>query len=229
MAYSYVGSGSAGNAASGTALSVAATFTGGEHVFVKTTRSGASTETITDGTNTYSLIAGSQVTDVAGDVQSIYECQSVAAGSVTIIQMLGTAQTFRGIQWISYSGLMGGAAALGNLQVAPGGGTDAATSGTFTPSGQPALLLGWIYDFDTFGLAIAAGTGFTSRDTYPDESLANGGSSMAADKRLTSTSSVAATFTVGSGGGDTMITYAIFCLESTGGGTNSDDDQIITT
>lgn len=229
MTYSYGQSFSAGNSGTGTVLSDGVTYVGGERSWIRTTRGGATTEDITDGTNVYTLLPGSMVTDFAGDVQGIYECPSCAAGTVTVFQTLGSDQIFRGIQGITYFGLTGSAAALGNFQFGPGGGTDQATSGSFTPSGQPAVLVAWIYDFDTYALAIAAGTGFTPRDTYPDESLANGTSSMVADKRLTSTSSVAATFTLGSGGGDNTITYAIFCLESTGGGTNSDDDQIITT
>ncbi len=213
MAYAYVGSFDNGDSSSGTTLSVSSvTYGAGEHVFIRTTRSTGGTETISDGTNTYTQI-GSSVTSTGGDVVTHYECVSTVAGTYTVTQTLGTAAAFRGIQGLRYTGLTGSSTHVGQAQTGIGTGTDAVTSTNLTPASQPGLLIGWLYDFNGSGASVA-GTGFTSRATFPTEAAANGSASRAEDRRLTSTAAVAGTFTLTATTGN-LVTSAIWCAEAT--------------
>lgn len=212
MAYAYSNSFDNGNSASGTTLTVSVTYTAGEHVFIRSTRGSlGGTETITDGTNTYTAI-GSSVT-TPGDTITHYECVSTAAGTFTVTQTLSAAAAFRGIQGLRYTGLANSTSLhVGQLQSPPPTTTDATTSGNLTPGSQPGILIGWAYDFNGSG-STAAGTGFTSRATFPTEATANGSASRAEDKRLTSTAAVAATFTTPDTTGN-VVTSAIWCAEA---------------
>jgi len=210
--YSYAGSFDAGNSASGTTLTVSATYTAGEHVFIRAIRGSlGGTETITDGTNTYTAI-GSSVT-TPGDTITHYECVSTAAGTFTVTQTLSAAAAFRGIQGLRYTGLDTSTSLhAGQFQSPPPTTTDATSSGNLTPSSQPGILIGWSYDFNGSGSTVA-GTGFTSRSTFTTEAAANGSASRAEDQRLTSTAAVAATFTTPGATGN-VITSAIWCAEA---------------
>lgn len=207
----FVGSFDAGDSDSGTLLDVEVTYEEGEHVFIRCTRGSAgTTETVTDGTNVYTQI-GSSVTAGSGDIVTHYECVSTVAGTFTVTQTLGTAAAFRGIQGMRYTGLSGWSIHVGQSQSGIGTGIDAVTSGNLTPTSQPGLLIGWHYDFNNGGAAVA-GTGFTSRATFPTEAAANGSASRAEDKRLTSAAAVAATFTL-TGATGALVTSAIWCAE----------------
>jgi hypothetical protein len=204
--------GSNGNTASGTTLTVNPTYTSGDTVFIWTSCNGApTTQTITDGTNTYTQI-GSSITAGGGDVVAVFQCISAAAGSPTVTMTIGTARAFRQIGYIRYSGLTGSATQAGQFQGAPGTGTNAITSGNVTISSQPALLLGISYDFN--GSTITAGTGFTSRGAMTTGDAINGTASLFEDLRKTNTTATAATFTTVAGGASNFITFGIWCAES---------------
>lgn len=213
MTYSITGFGSNGNAASGTSLAVSTTYAAGDHAYVFTSRGGASTETITDGVNTYTQI-GSNVTIASGDIIAIWECGSTAAGTVNVTQTLGTARAFRAIGVVRVTGVSTGASVgIGQAQTAPGTGADLVTSTVLTPASQPAMLLGISCDFS--GSAVTAGTGFNNVGTFATADTANATLTRIEDKRLTSTSNVAATFTgTGGGGTDNFGTFAI-CIPET--------------
>lgn len=214
MAYAYIAEVDNGASATGTSLTVSATYTAGDRVIVKTTRSTpGTTETITDGTNTYNLVGG--ITLGVGDRQNVYECLSAAAGTFTVAQTLGTTSTFRGIQVARYSGLSTSVASqiVSAYQAGPGTVADAVSSGNITPASQPGAVIGWSYNVDGGGLA--AGTGYASRATFPTEAAANGSSSRLEDKRVTATTATPATFTL-SVATNNVATFALFIPEPAG-------------
>jgi hypothetical protein len=78
-----------------------------------------------------------------------------------------------------------------NAQTAPGTGTDAVTSTTVTISTVPALLAGFAFFDSQSGVGTITGTGFAGRGL----SSASNAYIWGEDRRITSASSVAATFT----------------------------------
>lgn len=106
-------------------------------------------------------------------------------------------------------------------QASPGSGSNLVTSGN-TPalSTQPAALIGFS-QADNTANGYTVGTGFTSRGNLWDYNSDNDGGTMffafTEDKRLTSTSAVAATFTNSGGGGDEFNTIAAVFKETGGG------------
>ena len=202
----------AGASASGASISVSRTYTGGERAVVWVTVGGASTITVTDGTNTYTQV-GSQVTASSGDVQAVFECASCAAGTFTVQANFGTSNAFRGIAVHRFSGLTGSGSLVGAAQTAPGTGADGLSSGNLTPASQPALLLGIATDFN--GSTVNVGTGFTSSAVYTNVDTANGSYTVSETKRLTSTSAVPATATATSSPSN-FLTLAYWAAEVTG-------------
>jgi hypothetical protein len=217
MAYALTVLGSIGSAStSGTSLLLPAqTIVTGDHVYVWTTRGGASTETITDGTNTYTLVPSAQITGGGGDIVSVYESVNVTGGTFTFTQTLGTSLAFRGMGVIRGTQLVTSASqGVGQSQVAPTTGADATTSTNLTPATQPGALLGISIVFS--GTAIAAGTGFTDLGTFTSSDTTNGNITRIEHKRLTATSAVAATFT--SAVNNSVVSIAIFTAEAAAGG-----------
>lgn len=200
----------AGASASGASISVSRTYTGGERAVVWVTVGGATTITVTDGTNTYTQV-GSQVVANSGDVQAVFECASCAAGTFTVQANFGTSNAFRGIAVHRFSGLTGSGALVGAAQTAPGTGADGLSSGNLTPASQPALLLGVSTDYN--GFTVNVGTGFTSSAVYTSVNTANGSYTTSETKRLTSTSAVAATFTATSSP-QNFVTLAYWAAEA---------------
>lgn len=225
MAYAYRTSSSVGGTGP-QAMSI--TYVAGDRGYVKTTSgAGGGTETISDGTNTYSFLETEA--DVSGDNQNLYECINPTPGTYTLQQGLsgGAGITFCDIEWAAYTGLTGSSLATAQYQGAPGTGTNAVTSGDVTPSSQPGALITFGYDFDTYSTGLVVSAGFTQRDTFATAALANGNSAMLADKRLTTTTPAAGTFTA-TVATDPFITFAIWCAETAaGGGTFIDDDSVV--
>jgi len=100
----------------------------------------------------------------------------------------------------------------GNHQTGTGTGSDVATSGNMTPTGQPALLLGTILDDSDSAIdgVLEPGTGFVNCGTW----WTSGGfpffNARNESKRLTSVSPVAATFNVFTGSLDMNTTGFVF-------------------
>lgn len=102
-----------------------------------------------------------------------------------------------------------------NVQPSPGTAADTVTSGTITPSAQPALLVAMTMHVAFFPFATPdAGTGFTNHGTSWGFGGANG--ARFESLRVTSTSAVAATFSPTSNSEHASL--AILLLEDTGGG-----------
>ena len=201
----------AGASASGASISVSRTYTGGERAVVWVTVGGATTITVTDGTNTYTQV-GSQVVANSGDVQAVFECASCAAGTFTVQANFGTANAFRGIAVHRFSGLTGSGSLIGQAQTAPGTGADGLTSTNLTPGSQPGMLLGISTDYN--GTTVNVGTGFTTSAVYTNVDTANGSYTVSETKRLTSTAAVAATATATSSP-QNFVTLAYWAAELT--------------
>jgi hypothetical protein len=197
----YVGEYDNGASATGTSLLVASgtyTVLAHERLVVFTTRSTAgTTETITDGTNTYSQVGGNQ-TSVTGDTQCWYECKdAIAVTNGTLTQTLGTTSTFRGVHVIRYNGVSNSLASVlvYNTSATFTNAANNVTSGNLTPNFGGGWLLGHVYNTSTGTLDDSAGTGFTQRATFPTESAATGNCTILEDQRITTTTAIAATFT----------------------------------
>jgi len=207
------------NTGSGTTVAITVTVSAGSTLVVWVTWDDTATKScsVADPTNG-SYTSGPVNNDTAASqcLQRFYR-QNVVAGSTTITATFGATTDFRGIGVAEVTGAVttGGAdGSSGNIQAAPGTGTDAITTASMTNAAQPALIVAC--SMDVTGSAVpAAGTGFTS----------NGSNASllwrVESKRLTTTSSTqAATFTAGAGGGsDGYITAGFIFDEAAGGGT----------
>ena len=176
------------------------------------------TMAISDGTNTYDRVFtqydGSSVT------YSIFVAEDVAAGTYTLTATWdGGTRANRSIFAFGISGLKAASfqagSALRNTQATPGTGTDGVTSGTTTPTEQPACLIGWHLAAAAAGTP-ATGTGLTSVGTGLQ--FGTGTDLVRVQhKRLTSTAGVAATATAAAD--STHITMALVLSEAVAGAT----------
>lgn len=131
---------------------------------------------------------------------------------------------FPGIIFGEYSGLdptapFTSGEAVGQIQSAPGTGTDAITTGN-TPAlaTQPCMVYGLCSDI-TVGFAPTAGTGFTSRTVVWATSDSQ---ARPQDKRVTATTAVAATWTSqASHGTDAYSSCVMVFKEAVAGGTTT--------
>ena len=177
-----------------------------------------STMAISDGTNTYTRVftqyVGSAVT------YSILVAENVAAGTYTLTATWdGGTRTNRSIFAFGINGLKTASfqtgTALRNSQATPGTGADGVTSGTTTPTEQPACLLGWHLSAAALSTP-ATGTGFTSVGTGIQ--FGTGTDLVRVQhKRLTSTAGVASTATAGAN--NTHISMAVVLSEAVAGAT----------
>jgi len=220
MAYAFVANYTAANSSSGGAITVSVTYAVHDRSIVEITYGSGTdvTETISDGTNTYSAKLTKQ--NIGGDSQtySLYECKDCAAGTFTLSFTPGTNQAFRGVSAFRYSGLDNttNAQAVSNLQLNPGTSTDAVTSTSITPASQPGAMIATTTDDLGNCSTATAGTGFTSQGTITNWDSTLGVISRLEDIRLTSTSAKSATFTIGGVTNNEMVTFAVFIPESGG-------------
>lgn len=208
--------GSAANIATPGTVTVAA----GDTIVAFTTVAQDQTATmaIGDGTNTYDRV----FTQYDGSVltYSIFVAENVAAGTYTLTATWdGGTRANRSIFAFGISGLKTASfqtgTALRNVQATPGTGTDGVTSGTTTPTEQPACLLGWHFAAAAAGTP-ATGTGFTSVGTGLQ--FGTGTDLVRVQhKRLTSTAGVAATATAAAN--SSHITMAVVLSEAVAGAT----------
>lgn len=209
-----------GDGVTGAKATKTVTYVAHERVDLYTNHSsanGAATETISDGTNLYTL-RGGVATSPGGDLMRHYECLDTAAGTFTITQTLSIAQPFRGFHGVRSLGLTGAGVVVSNPQTAPGLTTDAVTSTSVTPaSSQKGVLFGHTYDAN--GFAPTQGTGFTSLGNFPTEGAANGSEALAEYKYpITSTTPIPATFTANaSDGGGAYTTFGVWVQEAVSG------------
>lgn len=159
-----------------------------------------------------------QLNDTTVSGSAIYHfwvyCPTGGANTVTVT--FSSASAYRGIFIAEIGGSSGldtaGTYHAGNYQASPGGGTNAVTSGTLTPSVQPGLAVGVTFDAN-LGASFTAGTGFTA--FYPTANtfwtFTTGANRGQAEYQVySSTSSVPATFTASTGGATTGTVGALF-------------------
>lgn len=214
------------NSATGSTLALAfsVSLTAGDTIHAAAgsdTSGGATVSSFSDGTNTYGSVLDAQ-NDVT-HAQSLAHCvaQNCAAGTPTVTVNFSVSAVNRGL-WIK--NITGCATASldghsGNKQASPGTGTDAITSGTATNTKHPALISAFCTDSLNQNAVAAAGTGFTSEGAGWNNQYGAGATNtaIAENKRITTTSAVAATFTA-PGSDPYMAVEAIFDESGAGGG-----------
>lgn len=221
MAYAFVGSlADAAATGSSTTIALSSLVIGtGEvlRIFVTWASSGGTTvSSLSDGgTNTYSRVAG-PVFDTSGPAAfEIWEAKNTVGGTFTLTATFDGSRSYRGIGVARYSGLDVGASAqsVSNKQTNAATSTDAVTSTTLTPAAQPGMLCGIC--FDAYNRTLTAGTGFTSRGNFSAMASTLAAKVQVEDMAITSTSAVAATFTINNAT-NRCATFAIYTLEDTG-------------
>lgn len=222
MAYTVGTPSSTSDPSSATSIATPGTITvaAGDTIVAFTTVAQDQTTTmaISDGTNTYTRVFTQY--DGSALTYSILVAENVAAGTYTLTATWdGGTRTNRSIFAFGISGLKTTSfqtgTALWNSQATPGTGTDGVTSGTTTPTEQPACLLGWHFAGAAAGTP-ATGTGFTSVGTGIQFGL---GLDLVRvqHKRLTSTAGVAATATAAAN--SAHISMAVVLSEAVAGAT----------
>lgn len=202
------GSDAAASAGS-TTITRTATFGAGETIVVHVQCAhGTATCTVADGTNTYNIVSGATTRETFFATRSgfVFEAVNVAAGSPTITVTFSTSVTQRNVSYVRLANANTGAAAQdgeGQFQINPTTGTDATTTGNMTPTSQPNGVVGWAMTY-VDGSSCTQGTGFTSLGVLTAWNALAGDTSRVEFKRTTSTTDVAATFTVGSASEDVM-------------------------
>ena len=222
MAYVFGQTVNSFTAATATTITQAITHTASTRAFVFICfDSDTTTATVADTLgNTYTQV-GSYLTEAGSRRMAMFSGIITTGGSTTITATLSVTQPNRGISVTTYSGLDTNVAQASNSgnQTSPGTGADAVTTGNMTPTGQPAILFAIGRDL-TGGGALNAGTGFTSQGTQTNWDTNDGETSRIEDKRLTSTSAVAGTFTA-AGGTDHIYSFGIVVGELVAGPTIS--------
>ena len=195
MSYSFLG------VVAGAGTTCAVTYVGGETAFVcvEIESGTASDLAISDGTNTYSLIAGPIVAVGTNNGAAIFKADNVAAGSFTVAgTVTGGAggSAVRSLTIATYAGLAAGPVQSSSTRVidasvAP---PDNVLSAAVTPTAAPALLIA----FNTKQNANAtitsndAGTGFTRRSSFTGGTYGT----CLIDREVASTSVTGAVFSV---------------------------------
>jgi hypothetical protein len=155
-----------------------------------------------DGVNSYTSIGVvNDATDSRG-VQHWY-ANNVTGGTLTITVTQGGAGTQMAGMAAEIGTTSGYDASAtipangGAYQATPGTGTNAITTGNFTPSVQPGLMHAFVYTTGTPYTLLSVGTGFTAGITGdPNAKGGNlGGSYACENKRYTATTAFAGTFT----------------------------------
>lgn len=154
----------------------------------------ATLDSVTDGTNTYTLLHNPTTGD--GSARSaMFYCLSVASGSPAVSANLSAAafgqvivHQARGVVAFDKSALA--------VQIFPGTGTDAVSSGSVTTTTNGQYIFGASAKCQASGNVLTAGTGFTQRIQQNN----SGAASLSESQIQTSAGSIAATFTTSSDG-----------------------------
>lgn len=221
-AYSLGTAAQAADVSSGNTLTCTPTYLVHDGSWVVVTYGNGSTiaTTITDGTNTYTQI-GTTINDAThGQSMAQFYSNDVAAGTPTVSFILVGTADFRGMFVLPIHGLDNTATPVGGgqLQSAPGSGTDAITSGNITPLAQPAFFGGFAFNDNSGSETFVGGTGFTDRGGLSTWTGQGFPAARYEDVRITSTSNKAATFTAGIGTNNNF-TLAITIPEPSGAST----------
>lgn len=195
--------------------------TAGNALFWIVAYNAASARTITmaGNSNTYTEVGNFR--DTTTQIGLIWGyAENVNGGTTELTATFNASVSSRSICFAEYSGLRidgtiygANEDAEGN-QATPGTGTDGVTTGNITPGQQPGVLVGFAFDVIA-GNTPNSGTGFTDRGGVWVFGGANNFARLE-DKRVTSTSAVAATFTATNN--QRHLSAAIFLREVVAGG-----------
>lgn len=195
-----------------TSLVQAITFSSGSSALVMVGGPSGTTHAITDninGSTGWSLKAGP--TTIGGGAISIYVRDNMASGATNITDTYGASTAFTGI-WVAEIGGTSGFDVITAINDQNGGGT-ARTSANGTPSVQPGLLFGFMYnDTQTGSVGGTQGTGFTLGLQAWNFGTART-FAVSENKRYTALTAIPAT-AVSSGSGDNTGTVGIFFKET---------------
>lgn len=178
------------------------------------------TFTVTDNfTNTYAIV-GAPIAASGPGTAALYVCRgSNSSGNCAVTVTIDTASTNRSMAIGTISGLSTSASiSQNNANVVMTAGTDGMTTASATPSAQPAIVLGFQWNY--FSVTMTVGTGFT---VAPGGALANGlffggQFNCIEHKRVTTTSATPATWTPGAGNANGAALVELIIPETGAGG-----------
>lgn len=213
--FAYVGS--AQNASNGNTITYSPV-AGNYLILVSNTSSGGGTPTITVTTNGTGGSVWTNEKNAAQDggtgYKSLAICPTAPTGATTITVTFNggtpgnTAMAVMELSGLSSTGWQG--ISTFNAQVAPGTGTNAIVSNSFSVTTQPAALIGWINNESGDGVNTAGSSpiAFTKR--------VNGTVNMLETARVTATGSAIANATTTGAGADTFTSYVMAISEPSG-------------
>jgi hypothetical protein len=211
MAYAYTAQANNGASASGLTLTCNFTVSVGDAVIeVWGSFSGALTSlALSDGTHTYPQAgsAGSVASTLTHRIASYYVL-APTPGNYTLTMTLGGTRANRRLAVVTHQGVTAFQTSNNQGQLAAATTANAVTTGSMTPTSQPAMMAA--LSFTASGTATySAGTGHTSRGNLSNWDAIGSFSSLIEDIRLTSTSPVSGLFTI-SASQDTLSSGMVF-------------------
>lgn len=207
MAYAYVTSSSNGvyNGAAGTTITLSVTYASGESgVLVANCDAASGGITLSDGTNTYTRIGS--ITACNGVDYGCFVCLNPTPGTYTVTATFVNSQGDRSLSIVGkYTGLStlqaGGISEQFGSSTA---GTDALVSSSYAPTSQPAAFISVVTNGNN--VTLTGGTTFSDRGERADGGGIHHGLE---DKRITSTSSLTATWTNTGTSPRCLFTFAV--------------------
>jgi hypothetical protein len=175
--------------------------------------------------NTYTKIGSDRVGDII--IAHYYASNIVGgAGANTVTATFQSSTRYRNIVVKEIRGVTGTPLDVntGQVQASPGTGTDGVSTGSVSNTIQPALISAFALRVFYDSITLSAGTGFTNDGGL--ESGTVGGAWRAESKRITTTGSQSATFTV-SNNGTTLSVMAVFAESSSMSVTDVDTDETV--
>jgi hypothetical protein len=188
------------------------------HAWVTYGNGSALSESMSDGTNTWTKVGSSASDSGNGQSECEFEALNVVGGTYNPSCSLGSSVPYRAICIARYTGLDAAAAGQGvtALVNSPGSGANAVGPGSITPSAQPGLGRGVTMDSSGTGEpSLTPTAGWTSRGAMSNIESAFGVKTGTEDKAITSLSAFAATFTAGSGSGN-FLSAGYYARDSSG-------------
>jgi hypothetical protein len=208
--------------ASATTITRTATYAAGETIAVLV-HWGSTTITVSsvsDGTHTFTprtVVTGANFTRR----QQWFVAKNVAAGSFTITVTFSLTVGNRHVAYFRTANPDTTADpqdSKGQDQFSPGTGTDAVTTTNMTPTSQPAGVLATDVTY-TSASTVTAGTGYTSLGVLTAFNALAGDTSRIEFQRITSTSAIAGTFTLGSA--DSSFSMGLILTEAAAAATET--------
>lgn len=224
MAYAFAATNDAYASGSGTVQTISWAPASGDSAITLSLSGGTTgTWSQSDATDGAMTKIGSERTVASAVIGVCFYKHSLSSGTRNLTSTRSANGSARTVAYWRYTGLdttAGPQTSVYPTACSPSTTTDATTTGNLTPSSQPALLFGLCIDPNS-GFSISSGTGFTSRGQMAARNTGAGDTSIAEDKRLTSTSAVACTWTCGGTSATPSWAFAAIFTEAGGATTFS--------